>query len=167
MDDAAKPSGAEPELQEKALRRAFQKAYGLGLVLCVCWPLVLQLLLGPLIKPGQNAPQGVIQQLGYTFTGLTFLAAALVTWRSLKIRAGFKTLAPARRPRVLFREVLLYSVLFELSCFYGILYWALAGGEANRFARSFIMLTSLMFFFFVPRWSAWKDALDAEPGSAG
>jgi hypothetical protein len=163
MEDATRPSGAEPDPQEKALLRAFQKAYGLGLVLCVCWPLVLQLLLGPIIRPGQNAPQGVIQQLGYTFTGLTFLAAAFVTWRSLKIRNGFQALAPERRPRVLFREVLFYSALFELSCFYGILYWALVGGEANRYARSFIMLTSLMFFFFVPRWGAWKDALEARP----
>ncbi|MBK8725161.1 MAG: hypothetical protein IPL96_03650 [Holophagaceae bacterium] len=147
-------------LQDKALHRAFQKAYGLGLVLCVCWPLVLQLLLGPVIKPGQNAPAGVIQQLGYTFTGLTFLAAAFVTWRSLKVRGRFKDLPAERRPRVLFREVLLYAALFELSCLYGILYWALVGGEANRYARSFIVLTSLMFFFFVPRYAAWREAVE-------
>jgi len=159
MDEPLKPAGGIPEAEERALYTAFQKSYGFGLVLCVCWPLILQLLLGPLIRPGENAPEGVLQQLGYTFTGLTFLAAAYVTWRSLKVRAGFRALAPERRPRVLFREVLLYSALFELSCFYGILYWALVGGGANRFARSFIMLTSLMFFFFVPRWSAWRDAL--------
>jgi hypothetical protein len=165
MEDATKPSATGPDPEEKALHRAFQKAYGLGLVLCVCWPLILQLLLGPLIKPGQNAPQGVLQQLGYTFTGLTFLAAAFVTWRSLRVRAGFAALDPSRRPKVLFREVLLYAALFELSCFYGILYWALVGGEANRYARSFIMLTSLMYFFFVPRWGAWKDALEPAPGT--
>jgi len=67
-----------PDPHEAALRRAFQRAYGLGLVLCVCWPLILQLLLGPVIKPGQAPPAGVVQQLGYTFTGHTFLAAAFV-----------------------------------------------------------------------------------------
>jgi hypothetical protein len=152
MEDAA---AGQPDA---ALRKAFQRAYGLGLVLCVCWPLILQLLLGPVIKPGQAPPAGVVQQLGYTFTALTFLAAAFVTWRSGRERAALHGVAPALRPRIVFREVLLYSALFELSCLYGVLYWTLAGGEANRYARSFIMLTSLMFFFFVPRLGAWVEA---------
>ncbi len=162
MEDATKPSATGPDPEEKALHRAFQKAYGLGLVLCVLAPHPLPA--APSSSP-KNAPQGVLQQLGYTFTGLTFLAAAFVTWRSLRVRAGFAALDPSRRPKVLFREVLLYAALFELSCFYGILYWALVGGEANRYARSFIMLTSLMYFFFVPRWGAWKDALEPAPGT--
>jgi len=154
---------AEPNA---ALRKAFQWAYGLGLVLCVCWPLILQLLLGPVIKPGQNPPAGVIQQLGYTFTGLTFLAAAFVTWRSGRERARLHRVEPALRPRIVFREVLLYAALFELSCLYGVLYWALAGGAANRYARSFIMLTSLMFFFFVPRLGAWTEAAEGTDSPA-
>jgi hypothetical protein len=113
------------ELQ--ALNRAYRWSYLGGLGLCVFWPLMLQLLFTSFITPGHNPPEGVVKQLGYTFTGLVLLIAAFVTWRSGKVRADFQGLGSARRPKVLAREILLYSALFELSCFFGLAYWAMAG----------------------------------------
>jgi len=145
-----------------ALHRAYRWAYLAGLVLCVFWPLMLQLVFTDFIAPGQNPPDGVVKQLGYTFTGLVLLCAAFVTWRWGKVRAGFRDLGAAERPKVLGREILLYSALFEVSCFFGLAYWALAGFEGVRFARSFIVLTSIMFFCFVPRFDAWRRAAEGE-----
>lgn len=146
----------------KALHRAYRWAYLAGLALCVFWPLMLQLVFTNFIAPGQIPPNGVVKQLGYTFTGLVLLCAAFVTWRWGKVRAGFRGLGAAERPKVMAREILLYSALFEVSCFFGLAYWALTGLEGVRFARSFIVLTSIMFFCFVPRFDAWRRAAEGE-----
>ena len=150
------------EAELKALHRAFRWSYLGGLTLCVFWPLMLQLLFTSYIPPGQNPPGGAVKQLGYTFTGLVLLSAAFVTWRWGRVRAGFPALSPGDRPRVLARELLFYSALFELSCFFGLAYWALTGLEGIRFARSFIVLTTIMFFCFVPRFDAWRRAAEDE-----
>ena len=150
------------EVDLRALHRAYRWSYLAGLVLCVFWPLMLQLFFTNFIAPGQNPPQGVVRQLGYTFTGLVLLSAAFVTWRWGKVRVSFCGLGAAERPRVMAREILLYSALFEVSCFFGLAYWALAGFEGMRFARSFIVLTSIMFFCFVPRFDAWRRAAEGE-----
>lgn len=150
------------ETELKALHGAYRWAYLAGLALCVFWPLMLQLVFTNFITPGQNPPDGVVKQLGYTFTGLVLLSAAFVTWRWGKVRAGFPDLDVVARPKVMAREILLYSALFEVSCFFGLAYWALAGLEGVRFARSFIVLTSIMFFCFVPRFDAWRRAAEGE-----
>lgn len=144
------------------LHRAYRWSYLAGLAICVFWPLMLQLVFTNFIIPGQNPPEGVVKQLGYTFTGLVLLIAAFVTWRWGKVREGFHSLDVAERPKVLAREILFYSTLFEVSCFLGLAYWALAGVEGVRFARSFIVLTSIMFFCFVPRFDAWRRAAESE-----
>ncbi len=150
------------EVDLNALHRSYRWAYLAGLALCVFWPLMLQLVFTNFITPGQIPPEGVVKQLGYTFTGLVLLGAAFVTWRWGKVRAGFGSLDAAARPKVMAREILLYSALFEVSCFFGVAYWALAGVEGIRFARSFIVLTSIMFFCFVPRFGAWLRAAEGE-----
>lgn len=150
------------DAQLSSLHRAYRWSYLAGLMLCVFWPLMLQLMFTRFITGGQNPPDGVVRQLGYTFTGLVLLSAAFVTWRSGKIRQGFQTTDPSQRPQKMAREILLYSAIFELSCFFGLAYWAMAGVPAIRFARSFIVLTSIMFFFFVPRFDAWRRAAEGE-----
>lgn len=110
------------ETELKALHRAYRWAYLAGLALCVFWPLMLQLVFTNFITPGQAPPDGVVKQLGYTFTGLVLLGAAFVTWRWGKVRAGFPDLDVVARPKVMAREILLYSALFELSCFFGLAY---------------------------------------------
>jgi hypothetical protein len=144
------------------LNRAFRIGYGLGLAICVAWPLAIQLMLGSAIRSGTIPPLGVARQLGYTFSGLTMLAALFVTWRWGKVRDGFKALAPRERPAVLLRETLVYAALFELTTLYGIIYYALAGPLAERYARSFVALTTIMFFVFVPRLDAWREAAQGE-----
>jgi hypothetical protein len=150
-------------LPEPTLEQGFRIAYVAGLVLCLGWPLALQLMLGTVIRRlDQLPPAGAIQQLGYTFTGLTLVIALFVTWRWGKVRAGFHRLAPERRGLALLREIILYSALFEFTSLFGVLYFALGGPEADRYARSFIALTTVMFFVFVPRLQAWRDAAQGE-----
>jgi hypothetical protein len=145
-----------------SLTKAFRIAYVIGLFICVAWPLLLQLMLGTAIRPGAAPPDGVVQQLGYTFTLLTFGSAAFVTWRWGKVRGEFKDVPRASRPGRILRETILYAALFELSSFYGIIYYALGGPGAERYSRSFIALTTVMFFVFVPRFQAWRDAAGEE-----
>lgn len=146
-----------------SLAKAFRIAYALGLLICVGWPLLLQLMLGTAIRPGAAPPDGVARQLGYTFTGLTFAAAFFVTWRWSRVRREFGTLGEAQRPGTVIRETLLYAALFELSSLYGIVYYALGGPLAERYARSFIAITTVMFFVFVPRFQAWREAAEERP----
>jgi len=131
-------------------------------VLCVGWPLALQLLLGTAIRQGEAPPGGVAQQLGYTFSGLTFAIALFVIWRWGKVRAAFGATPAPARPAILIRETLLYAALLELTSLFGILYYALGGPMAERYSRSFIALTTVMFFVFVPRLDAWRQAAQGE-----
>jgi len=147
---------------ELSTARAFRIAYILGLVICVAWPLLLQLMLGTAIKAGTAPPEGVVAQLGYTFTGLTFGAALFVTWRWGKVRREFALLAAEKKAGVILRETVLYAALFELSSLYGLIYYALGGPGAERYSRSFLALTTIMFFVFVPRYQAWREASQQE-----
>lgn len=144
------------------MAKAFRLAYPIGLVLCVGWPLTLQLLLGTAIHQGAPPPGGVAQQLGYSFTGLTFLIALFVTWRWGKTRAAFRATPAAARPAMLIRETILYAAILEFTSFFGIVYYALGGPQAERYSRSFIALTTIMFFIFVPRLDAWRRAANGE-----
>jgi hypothetical protein len=144
------------------LDRGFRIAYPAGLILCVAWPLALQIMLGTAIRPGGAQPLDSVQQLGYSFTGLTVACAFFVNWRWGRIRAGFRELGAERRGRVLIREILLYSVLSGLSSLFGLCYYTMGGPQAERFARGFIALTTIMFFVFVPRLRAWREAAQGE-----
>lgn len=146
---------------DPALRRAFLFSYGTGLALCVLWPLVLQALLGTVLQPGFLASAGLAEDLGYTFTGLVVLGALFVKGRSGKILRTFPSVEAARRPQVLAREVLLYAAIFELSAWFGLVYDGLGGPLAERYARSFIALATVMFLVFVPRFAAWERAVGA------
>ena len=157
MSEALEPS--------PTLRRAFLLAYGLGVVLCVIWPLILQGLVGWVIQPGFLGPTDLAQELGYTFTGLVVLATLYVVKRSRKARSAFATVEEKRRARVMAIEILLYSALFELSALFGLVYHGLGGPQAERHARTFIALSTVMFLVFVPRFAAWRKAL--VPGPAG
>lgn len=144
------------------LARAFRTAYVLGLALCVAWPLVLQAVLRHAIQPADQSTSETVRQLGYTFTGLTLAAAAFVSWRSDKVRKGLREVPAERRPGRMAREILLYAALFELTALYGILYYALGGPGAERHARAFLALASVMFLVFVPRFQAWRTAAGEE-----
>ena len=141
-----------------ALARAFWIAYGIGLLLCLGEPLLLQALLGGAIPPGAGAPGETVRQLGYSFTGLTLVGALFVSRRSSRVRSGFGAVPAERRGALLAREILLYSILFNCVSVFGVVYYAMGGLEAERHARTFIALSSIMFFLFVPRLQAWRQA---------
>ena len=140
------------------LRQAFLLAYGLGLLLCVVWPLVLQVILGRVISPSATTDAELAMELGYSFTGLTVLAGLFVVRRWGRIRTELVPMAPEQQSRTILREILLYSALFELSAAYGLVCYAMGGPGAERYGRTFIALPALMFFLFVPRWRKWKIA---------
>ncbi len=156
--------GPAPDPSLEALRRAHRRSYGLGLLLCLGVPLLLQALLGRGIPAGDADPAAV-RDVGYTFTGLTFLAAALALGRRGRALARFGALEPSRRPGALARGVF-GTALLALPCsLWGVLYWGMAGGARNAYARAFITLTALFFLGFAPRWPAWRRALDGSPPS--
>jgi hypothetical protein len=136
-------------------------AYALGLALCVGTPgFISVLLLSGVVPPGTEAPEGVYQQLGYLFTGLVFLSAAWVWWRSGHQLREFKTLPAGQRPAVILREGLLYAAVFEASSVCGLIYWVLVGSHAARHAWGFILLTPVLFIALVPRYDRWTQHLE-------
>lgn len=143
----------------EGLRRAHRRSYGLGLAACLGGPLLLEVLLGRVIPAGSADPAAV-RDVGYTFSGLTFLAAALALGRRSRALARVRSLDPVRRPALLAREVLLTALLALPCSLWGVLYWGLAGGARNAYARAFILLTALFFLGFAPRWGAWRRALE-------
>jgi len=140
------------------LRQAFLLAYGLGLLLCVIWPLVLQVILGRVISPSTTTAAELAMELGYSFTGLTALAGLFVVRRWARVRTTLVAQPPDQQPRTILREILLYGAIFELSAAYGMMCYAMGGPGAERYGRTFIALPALMFFLFVPRWRKWKIA---------
>lgn len=146
---------------------AVQKARVLGLVLCLAWPLTLMALLTVgAIAPGNFRPEGWVQQVGYTFTALSLLAAAYATWRTGGLMKAFPTLPEDQRPGVAFRSSLGFSILFLLSSFYGLAYWRLVGRNAFQHVMVFVALSPVMFILFAPRLHHWLDALE-ESDQAG
>jgi hypothetical protein len=155
-------NGPSSDLRTKDLRTRHRLAYGLGLTLCVGTPgLMAALILAGAIPPGTQAPEGFYQDLGYLFTGLVFLAAAWVWWRSGRALRAFKTLPEPQRPTFVLTEILLYAAAFESSSLLGLVYWALVGSHAARHAWGFIVLTPVLFAALVPRHDQWQKALES------
>ncbi|MFN8010292.1 MAG: hypothetical protein U0P81_02695 [Holophagaceae bacterium] len=161
---AEAPAGPDGSLE--ALRRAHRRAYGLGLLACLGGPLALQLLLGRAIPAG-NADPAAVQEIGYTFTGLTFLAAAWAFGRRGRVLARISALEPVQRPRALRLEPLRVAALAAPCALWGVLYWGLAGGDRNAYARTFLALTTLFYLGFAPRWPAWRRAFGARAPAEG
>jgi protein-S-isoprenylcysteine O-methyltransferase Ste14 len=144
------------------LRSRHRTAYGLGLALCLGTPgLMAVLILSGAIPPGTQAPEGFYQDLGYLFTGLVFLAAAWVWWRSGRALRAFRTLPEPQRAAFILAETLLYAAAFESSSLLGLVYWALVGSHAARHAWGFIVLTPVLFAALVPRYDRWEKALES------
>lgn len=144
------------------LRIKHRMAYGLGLGLCLGTPgLIALLILSGAIPPGPQAPEGIYQELGYLFTGLVFLSAAWVWWRSGRALRTFQALSAPQRPAFVLTETLLYAAAFESSSLLGLVYWALVGSHAARHAWGFIVLTPVLFAALVPRPDRWEKALES------
>jgi hypothetical protein len=129
-----------------------RRAYLAGAVLCVGLPLALQAGLGPLIPAGQAPAGETLQQIGYTFTGLSAVALVLAAQRCRRARA-----AGASTPRAV-REMGFAALLILCCAGFGCLYWALGGRGVERHARTFLALSPVGFLIFVPRPSRWASA---------
>ncbi len=143
------------------LRSAHRMGYLMGLVLCFGTPgLIGALVLSGMVPGGSQDLEGVHQQVGYLFTGLVFLAAAWVWWRSGRMLSDFKDLPEAERPAKVLRETLLYAAIFEISSLCGLIYWVLVGHRATRHVWGFILLTPLLFLTLVPGYDRWVKHLE-------
>lgn len=148
-------------LQADPLRSAHRLAYGLGLALCLGTPgLVAALILSGAVPPGGQSVTGLLEQVGYLFSGTVFLSAAWVWWRLGQALRGFRALPEARRTLVIVRESLVAAAAFELSSLFGLAYWSLVGQHAARHAWGFVVLTPLLFLAVVPRFERWAKALE-------
>lgn len=144
------------------LASAARIAYGLGLAICFGTPgVIAMLLLSGAIAPGTQMPEGLVQQVGYLFTGLVFLAAAWVWWRRGGLLRSFKQLPTDRQPAMVIRETILYAAAFEASSLCGLVYWTLVGAHAARHVWGFVLLTPILFLALVPRPDHWARALEA------
>ena len=144
-----------------ALRSAHRGAYGLGLALCGGTPVLIALLiLSGVVPPGTQAPVGLLEQVGYLFTGIVFLSSSYTWWRLGQVLRGFKELPERQRAQVLLRESLVAAATFESSSLLGLAYWCLVGNHATRHVWGFILLTPVLFLALVPRYERWEKALD-------
>ena len=144
------------------IRAAHRMAYGLGLALCLGTPgLISVLLLLGLVPPGVHPQEGIYLQVGYLFTGVVFLSATWVWWRSAHALQTFKDLPELQRPVVILREGLVYAAVFESSSLCGLVYWLLVGEAGTRHVWGFLLMTPLLFLALVPRFPRWARALVA------
>ncbi|MBI3132813.1 MAG: hypothetical protein HYZ13_15970 [Acidobacteria bacterium] len=144
---------------DPSLRQAVTRARILGLILCLAWPLILMAMIGGgAVRAGTLQPVGALRTTAFVLMGLSFLAGGAVTWRTNRVLGGFRQMAEAERPKVAFREILLYSALFELSCLYGLIYWMLVGRNAFHHVLTLMAITPIMFFLFVPGLNDWVQA---------
>lgn len=142
--------------------RAVKKARIIGLCLCLALPLTLMAMLTVgTIPPGHLRAEGWVQQVGYTFTGLSLVAAGYATWRTGDLMKGFASLPKDSQPQVAFRSSLGFAILFFLSTIYGLIYWRMVGRNAFQHVLLFMALSPSMFFLFMPRLEHWMQALEA------
>ncbi len=149
------------------LRSAHRGAYGVGLALCLGTPVLIALLiLSGVVPPGTQAPVGFLEQVGYLFTGVVFLASSFTWWRLGQVLRGFKELPERQRAQVLLRESLVATATCESSSLLGLAYWCLVGNHGTRHVWGFILLTPILFLALVPRLERWVQALDADASGA-
>jgi len=136
----------------ETFQQARWKAWGTGLGVCLVVPLAAgALAFAGIFPPGQYPVAGATQQLGYSFTALTFLAAAAMAWRRVRFLQAFRSLEEAARVAALHREARLLVLLSLSTTLWGTLYWTLVGLHAVRHVLTFLVLTPVMFLCFMPR----------------
>lgn len=148
----------------EALREAHRRARAAGLAACVAGPLlILGLAAGGVLAPGGNPVSGAYQQVGYTFTGLVFLAAAWAAGRRGRVLKAFGGVPAEARPGILRREAALAVALSLTSALWGALYWTLVGWNALRHALAFLLLPPVMFLCFMPGLHVWARSQKEVP----
>lgn len=151
----------EETSERTSLNRARRIPYGLGIVLCVLWPLFLELMLTRLPQGEPSSPPAV-ESIGHTFTGLIILAAVFVFWRRNRAKSTLADQGLPARCASIRRETLVAAVVFGACSLLGPLYFGAAGARGERHARSFIATSPIMFFVFAPRARSWASR-PAEP----
>jgi hypothetical protein len=141
-----------------SLTRAFLIAYTLGIIICLCCPVVLYFNIDKLITPISGISAETLQGVGYAFTGLILICILVVNSRWGKVRSKFSKNIKNKQGIILLFETVLYSIIFGLSSVFGTIYYLLGGASTKLLAGNFIVLTPIMFFIFVPRLHTWQRA---------
>lgn len=139
----------------------YRKAYRLGLLSCVAAPLLLQMAPEVLLQLGPRMAPELAQELGYTFTAISFLLCIYVRNRSKKALETFPRIEASQRPALLRQTMVTGSLLLSLMALLGLAYAWISGPHAERHARTFLILPLPAFFLLIPRRSAWNKP----PGS--
>jgi len=130
----------------------------IGLVVCVAWPLILMMLImTEKVVPGNFISEGLVREFSYTLTALTLGGTFFVNYRSGKVLFRFKDQPEEEKPHIVFRESLIYILVIQMTTWYGLIYWLIPGWNASRHVGTFIMLTPICFFLFIPRLSQWES----------
>ena len=138
---------------------AFRPAYMTGLALCLGLPTLAALLLLTGAIPAGNQPlEGLVQQVGYQFTGLVFLAAAIVFGRPARAFQRVAELSVEERPAAVRRECLLVAAILQVGVLCGLAYWAMVGLHVPRHAWGFLLTTPMLYVALVPRPARWAKA---------
>ena len=136
--------------------RSAQLGYLAGFTATLLLAVVGQVLLR-LLPEGRN-PVEAIQDIGYSFTGISLLGGFLLArWAR---RAPERILArdPETQRRIVWREYLGVAFLCMLSALFGVIYWGLGGRPVERHARTFIALGPAAYLALAPRPSRWRDS---------
>jgi hypothetical protein len=105
--------------------------------------------------PAGQGPLGVVQDFGYTFTGICLLGGFLLARRARRRQARVKDLRPEILGRFIWREYLAIAFACSVSTGFGLLYWGLGGRQVERHARTFIALSPIAFLALAPRPGRW------------
>jgi len=115
-----------------------------GLALCVSALIAGQIAMSYLLRPGTAQNSGIVEDIGYTFTGLTAVLGFILWKWGRTINISKQAIIYYWRTRLIQAMIAVIPVLF------GCLYFHIAGKNVERHARTFAALPPLMYLLVVP-----------------
>ena len=114
-----------------------------GLALCVIALIIGQIAMSCRLTPGTAQNIGIVEDIGYTFTGLT-AALGLILWK-------WGRTINVSNPKTIYhwRTRLIQATLAVTPVVFGCLYFHIAGKSVERHARTFAALPPLMYLLAI------------------
>jgi len=120
-------------------------AVSAGFVLCAAALVAGQIAMSRFLAPGTAQNSGVVQDIGYTFTGLT-VALGYFLWRWGRAESN----SSLTRTRLWLTKIL-QAALAVVPALLGCVYFYIAGEYNERHARTFAVLPPLMYLLTIKR----------------
>jgi len=119
-----------------------------GFVLCVIALVSGQIAMSCWLTPGPAQNTGVVQDIGYTFTGLT-VALSFILWRWGRLENAASSANPVKPPVPSMPRYWLtkmaQAALAAIPMLLGCLYFHMAGRHTERHSRSFAAIPPLIY----------------------